>query len=180
MIYVALLRGVNVGGGNKVGMKELVVGMEAAGLKSVSSYINSGNIIFSDGTQSPENLSKIISEIIKDLFALEIKVLVKSHEEIAAIAKSIPVDWLNDDHMKCDVLFLWDSHAHKNIEDKLNLRDGVDSIVYVEQTVIWRVMRRDIGKSGLLKLVGTEFYKHMTIRNCNTVRKLLVKMDAVE
>ena len=64
MVYVALLRGINVGGKNKVGMKELKAAFEEAGMTSVRTYINSGNVIFSSGIRGRARLGALLEEAI--------------------------------------------------------------------------------------------------------------------
>ena len=64
MVYVALLRGVNVGGKNKMEMARLKATFEAAGMKDVTTYINSGNVIFSDNRRKPTTITKKIAAVV--------------------------------------------------------------------------------------------------------------------
>jgi uncharacterized protein (DUF1697 family) len=59
---------------------------------------------------------------------------------------------------------------------KLDPKPDIDTALYVPGAVIWSVDRDKATRSGLLKLVGTELYRQMTIRNVNTVRKLYTLM----
>jgi uncharacterized protein (DUF1697 family) len=68
MVYVALLRGINVGGKNKVEMKRLKAVFEAAGMESVRTYISSGNVIFSSSIRSKARLAKLLEEAIAKRF----------------------------------------------------------------------------------------------------------------
>src|SRR5690242_11500838 len=85
--YVALLRGINVGGNNRIVMKELAEAFRQAGYAEVSTYINSGNVLFSaDEAPTPE----VLEAVITDAFGLDIPVLVRSHDEIAAVVAQAP------------------------------------------------------------------------------------------
>lgn len=171
MKYVALLRGINVGGKNKVDMKQLVDAMSKAEYEGVSTYINSGNIFFSS-TQSESELTNNLEQIIKDEFGLEIKVLLRDKGNIDKLTQSIPADWTNGSEMKCDVMFLWDKYNNKSVLENITIKPEIDDVKYVDGALIWKVDRKNVTRSGIMKLVGTELYKNITIRNCNTVRKI--------
>lgn len=113
MIYAALLRGINVGGNNKVNMKELKQVFEEAGMTSVKTYINSGNIVFADAGRSKQEIMAVLEEAIFAHFGLRIKVLVYSMDEYTRIAEAVPDGWTNDDRLKSDVLFLWEEKMKK-------------------------------------------------------------------
>jgi uncharacterized protein (DUF1697 family) len=177
MKYVALLRGINVGGNNKINMKQLKVAFEEVGMSNVSTYINSGNVLFSDDTHTNQELVKLLEAAITKTFSLSIKVLVRDLDNIKAVAKALPDTWKNDDTMKCDIMFLWESVDNPEVLKQLTIKPEIDEVKYVAGTILWRVDRENVTKSGLMKLVGTTIYAHMTIRNCNTVRKLLELMQ---
>jgi len=169
--YVALLRGINVGGNNKVEMARLKKTFESLGLENVVSYINSGNIIFSSDQSASVLVPKLEAAIKKD-FGFGVKVLLRDAKNIAAVVKALPVNWKNDVAMKCDVMFLWEHYDNSKVLEQLIIKPGIDDVKYVPGAVLWRVDRDKVTRSGLLRIVGTDLYKHMTIRNCNTLRKL--------
>jgi uncharacterized protein (DUF1697 family) len=172
--YVALLRGINVGGNNKVDMKTLVNAMESAGYKDVSTYINSGNIFFS--SDKPEStLEKELNKLIQDEFGLDIPALVKGKTDVENIVGAIPAEWKNDAEMKCDVTFLWEKYHDDSVLEQLPTKP-VDTVQYVSGAIIWKVDRQDVTKSGMNKIVGTDLYANMTIRNCNTARAILKRL----
>ncbi len=170
MRYVALLRGINVGGNNKIDMKTLVAQMEASGFNEVSTYINSGNIFFTSDRSNKEEADRL-KRLISEKFNLTIPVLVKSQPSIERIVGRIPDSWKNSAEMKCDVLFLWEKYDHKSVLDEITIKP-VDTIFYEDGAIIWMIERGDRSKSGMNKLVGTDLYANMTIRNCNTVRAI--------
>lgn len=180
MIYVALLRGINVGGNNKIDMKELKKTFEGVGMESVTTYINSGNIIFADSTHSRSELRNILEKAILIKHMLDIKVILRSLEEIDQMMEVLPTSWKNDKTMKSDVIFLGEEINNEKLMDELKVREGIDTVKYVPGAILWMVERENATKSGLLKVVGTKIYKDMTIRNVNTTRKIYEIMKETE
>lgn len=176
MVYIALLRGINVGGKNKINIKVLKGTFERIGMTNVVTYINSGNIIFEADDLSIAELSDQLSGAILEDFKLEIKVVVRHKDELEQIINSIPVSWQNNKKMRSDVLFLWDEVDDEAVLEKLMIRPEVDVVSYVPGAVLWSINRTNAGKSGLNKLAGTKLYKQMTIRKVNTVRKVFELM----
>lgn len=172
MLYVALLRGINVGGNNKIDMKQLKSSFERVGMQSVTTYINTGNIIFADDKHSKEQLVQILEKMITDDFGLEIKVVIRDRDDFEVLMKKLPKDWKNDTEMKSDVMFLWEEIDDQSVLEKVVIKGGIDTVMYVAGALLWMVDRKNQTKSGMQKLVGTKVYKLMTIRNVNTTRKI--------
>lgn len=179
MISVALLRGINVGGKNKVEMGRLRQTFERLGLEGVRTYINTGNVIFDSGCRSPESLRPNLQAAITDDFDLELEIVLRDIDEMTATADAIPESWVNDSTMKCDVMFLGESVDSPDIIEELPVQEGIDIVSYVPGAVIWKVDRPNLNRSGMRKIVGTKLYKAMTVRNCNTVRKIVELMAEV-
>ena len=79
--------------------------------------------------------------------------------------------------MKCDVLFLWRDVDSPAVLDGIDFDPEMEDVRYVPGAIIRRVDRENAGKSTLLRLVGTPLYRQLTIRNCNSARKLLELME---
>lgn len=178
MIYVALLRGINVGGNNKINMKELKVTFERVGMQSVVTYINTGNIIFADECHTKEELSALLEQAILEDFGLDIKVLILSLDDYARVMTALPEDWTNGDRMKSDVMFLWEEADKEAVVGELPHKPEVDSVIYVPGAILWSVDRDQVTLSGMNKLIGTKLYRQMTVRNVNTTRKIYELMLA--
>ncbi len=176
MTYVALLRGINVGGNNKVDMKVLKAVFEKAGMDSVKTYINTGNVIFQNTKLSKAKIEVLLENAITTEFGLSIKVLLKSINEIKTIVEALPDSWKNDSEMKCDVLFLWEEIDSEDILKQLPHKPEIEEVRYISGAILWCVKKENVTKSGLIKLIGTKLYKQMTIRNCNTARKIFQLM----
>src|SRR6056297_2180675 len=172
MVYVALLRGINVGGNNKVNMKALQTSFERAGMSDVVTYINSGNIVFGHDRTDASTLPATLEAVIADDFGVKIRVVVRSIDEYALVMDALPPTWTNDKAMKSDVMFLWDEIDDQSIMGKLGIRPDIDSVIYVPGAVLWSVDRANATSSGMQRLPSSPIYKQMTIRNVNTTRKI--------
>ncbi|HMO77574.1 MAG TPA: DUF1697 domain-containing protein [Candidatus Paceibacterota bacterium] len=168
MKYVALLRGINVGGNNKVSMLELKAMFEDLGFFDVQTYINSGNVIFS-GKQS--RLKKVEPAFV-ERFGFPIKFLFVDKNKLKDIHDTIPTHWTNDAKQKTDVWFLWDEYADESSLELLSINCEVDEVLYVHGAIIWHILRSDYSKSGLNDIIGSKLYKNLAARNVNTVRKI--------
>lgn len=177
MKYVALLRGINVGGKNKVDMKLLKSTFERVGMSFVVTYINSGNIVFATDHSSKTGISEILEEAIETDFGLNIKVLVRSLDDITAVVQALPDTWKNDQQMKSDVLFLWEEADDESVLEKLVINPEVDTVKYVPGAILWSVEKKHYKKSGMNKIIGTKLYKQVTVRNVNTTRKIYELMQ---
>lgn len=171
--YISLLRGINVGGNNKVPMADLKELFETLGFKDVETYINSGNVIFSG---KEKDLKKLEPAFAKK-FGFKVKFLCIEKATFRKIHDAVPDKWVNDADNKTDVWFLWDGHAKKETLKMLTIREGVDEVLYAHGTIIWHVPKKLFGKSGMNNVIGTELYKNLTARNVNTVRKLYAMLE---
>ncbi len=169
--YVALLRGINVGGNNKVEMSKLKTLFTKLGCTDVVTYINSGNVIF-DSVEEADALLLDIEKALKKRLGFPVRIVLREIKNIRKVAKAIPADWINGDGQKTDVLFLWKEFDSKKTLALIHQNGDVDRLKYVDGAIIWNVKLTDYNKSGMRKFIGTAVYKNMTGRNVNTVRKL--------
>lgn len=179
MVYVALLRGINVGGKNKIVMKQLKETFLRLGMESVRTYINSGNVIFFDEQHPEEELENKLHQEINKEYDLDIPVLIRSLVDFENLMQILPEDWKNDDTMKCDVLFLETGLNEGAVMEKLTVKPGIDTALQGAGVIIWSVERKNVTRSSLTKIVGTDLYKKMTVRNVNTTRKIYELMKSI-
>lgn len=170
--YVALLRGINVGGNNKIEMAKLKKTFESLGHSDVVTYINSGNVIFKTRKKSPDKLTTEIEQAILKDFDLHIPVVLRSKENIEKICTKISKDWHNNKEQKTDVLFLWKEFDSKTTLELVKKNPRVDTLLYIDGAIIWHLEKKNYTKSGMHDIISTKLYKNMTVRNINTVRKL--------
>ncbi|ANF97883.1 DUF1697 domain-containing protein [Paenibacillus bovis] len=171
MIYAALLRGINVGGNNKINMKLLKSTFEQAGMTRVTTYINSGNIIFASELSAPE-LSVQLEQAIAADFQRDIPVMVRSLPEMEAVIAAVPENWTNDEQMKSDVLFLWDDINNSSVLEQIPLKPEMGTLLYIPGALLVSVPRENVTRSGMNKLAASKLYRYMTIRNVNTTRQI--------
>jgi uncharacterized protein (DUF1697 family) len=174
--YVALLRGINVGGNQKVEMKKLKALFESLDCLNVSTYINSGNVLF-ESKESQKNLQKTVESSLKKEFGFDIPALVKTKQEIKKIADAIPKTWENDSEQRTDVAYLFKEIDYKEIVNILPIKKEFMDIKYVSGAIIWNVKRENINQSHLAKIISHKSYKFMTVRNVNTARYLAENKD---
>ena len=113
--YIAFLRGINISGKNKIAMPELKASFEAAGFGNVSTYLNSGNVLF---TTDEENIREIIENMIYDTFGLSIPVYVIEAEALKDILQNSPEWWNTGDKDKYDnMIFILSSDTPEKVSE---------------------------------------------------------------
>src|SRR5215208_2293265 len=105
-VFVALLRGVNVGGNNMISMSSLKKSFETMGFKDVVTYINSGNIIFNSTQADARKLESKIEQMLSRDYQLDSKVVVRSFSEMEKLVQSLPRNWTGDSSWRYNVIFL--------------------------------------------------------------------------
>ena len=88
--WIALLRGINVGGKNKVPMAKLSASLERLKLKNIRTYIQSGNVVFESNAKTSASLSKKIAQLVEQEFGFRPKVMVISHLQLLAAIEANP------------------------------------------------------------------------------------------
>lgn len=172
MVYVALLRGINIGGHRKVSMIHLKKTFESLGLKNVGTYINSGNVVFSHAGVDQEKIAQKIEKGIQKDFLFEVKVLVRDVENLITVCKGIPSAWESEAGMRPHVAFLWKEIDNPDILNKLSINPKVDKVKYVSGALLWNVNIQNYAKGPVYKFISTTITKEVTVRSINTVRKL--------
>jgi uncharacterized protein (DUF1697 family) len=174
MRYVALLRGINVGGNNKVPMADLKACLEATGLENVRTYIQSGNVIFDVKATDEVPLTAEIEQAIEKTFGFPVVVALFSQKEFEYIAEHTPKDWLKNSEWKYNYLFLKKPTTGKEAVAALGDQKKDIELAVAGKGVVYQAMSIKLfGRTTASKMIGSPIYKQMTIRNDNTVRKLI-------
>ncbi|MHB8087690.1 MAG: DUF1697 domain-containing protein [Anaerolineaceae bacterium] len=177
--YIVFLRGINVGGKNKIIMTELKNCLEELGFSNVTTYIASGNVIL-DSVKKAEEIKTLIEKVISEIFILDdefIKVLVISREQFLAVINNKPEGFGEQPQTyHSDALFLMEKTTDQ-VMSVFNPREGVDKIWPGYGVVYSQRLSAQRTKSRLNQAIGTPEYKFMTIRSWNTVLKLMVLLD---
>lgn len=156
--YVALLRGINVGGNHSVPKLVLRETFEKAGFQNVITYINSGNVVFESDIKPEANEIQVLLE---KQFGFTIPTLVVSGKKIQRIAAAIPKDWTNDSPkpdksgQKSDVLYLFEDINTPDILEKIGYDSKLETMLYIDGAVLANITRLNQSRSSLLKVVGS-------------------------
>src|SRR5262249_23610191 len=125
MTYLALLRGINVGGKAKVEMARLKLTFEGLGYSSVKTFINSGNVVFNTTGISTKNLIANIEAAIEKDFGFHVPTIVRDLPTMEEVIKALPDAWQNDAEQRTDVLFLWEDADYDKVLDELPHKPGI-------------------------------------------------------
>lgn len=179
--YVVLLRGINVGGKNKVPMAALRTCLEKIGFSNVSTYIASGNILL-HSDRSAKEVAKLIEEALPQTFTLN-SAVVRAHaltkSQLQLVIDNKPNGFGDTPGTyHSDVIFLIDVSADQAMK-VFRPRDGVDTVWPGNGVIYSQRLSVERTKSRLSAIVGTPIYASMTIRNWNTTVKLLELMRTV-
>jgi uncharacterized protein (DUF1697 family) len=171
MKYVILLRGVNVGGKNKLPMADLRTALTKQGLQNVSSYIASGNV-FADSPLDSVTLAGVVRSVISDTFALDIPVLVRTYTELVSVAERNPFDHIAD-FSKLAITFLDSEPSPFEITALLTANPEPEQFV-VDGTTMYAYYPNGLGQTKLTSaLIDRKLKTTSTTRNLNTLLKLI-------
>jgi uncharacterized protein (DUF1697 family) len=171
-----LLRGINVGGKGTVKMSELKDALQNSGFEHVSTYINSGNVLFESDETNSEKLSIEIEHVLEKYF-FAIKTVVVSVNELEEILKHVPENWEHDDLRKY-IAFIKAPSTPDDVIKEFQPKEGIDTAVAGKRVVYMSTTMSGLTKSNYPKLITKNVYKNMTIRNYNTAQKLFTLMRA--
>ena len=170
--YVAFLRGINVGGHNKIKMEPLRAVCVTLGYENVKTYINSGNVIFETVETDDNVLAAAIEKAILAEFALSIKVMVRRMSEINELIGNNPFDGQFANDKDLHVLFL----AEELTEEKKNLllsNNNENEMFAVRNREIFGLLRGSVLDSLLgKKYIDNKLKTPATARNWRTVNKI--------
>jgi len=169
--YVALLRGINVGGKSLIRMADLRECVEALGHDDVRTYIASGNVLFRSGERSAAKLDAQLERAIEARFGLPVRVVVRSASELARIVERLPERWRSSPELRVSVWFLLRGANARALASRLTPKEGIDEVVPAPGALLWAVRRDALTRTGI-RLIGTPDYKQITSRNLNTTLKL--------
>jgi uncharacterized protein (DUF1697 family) len=172
MKHVALLRAINVSGRNKLPMKDLAAMFEAAGCRDVATYIQSGNVVFSAPATVLKKLPQTISKGIADDFGHKVPVVIRSHEEIAAVVGGNPFLKAGEPEKTLHVVFLADPPNAEAVAKLDPQRSPPDRFIVTGQH-IYLHLPNGAGQSKLTNAwMDSKLSTISTARNWATVLKV--------
>jgi len=177
--YVALLRGINVGGNNLIKMVALKASFETLGFADVATYIQSGNVVFTARDAGAAKLALRIEAALATTFAYEASVVLRSHKEMQAIVSRAPRGFgTQPDRYRYDVLYLKAPLTAAAAIKDVATKPGVDEASAGTGVLYFSRLISKATQSRLSKIASMPIYQRMTIRNWNTTVALLRLMDA--
>ena len=175
--FVALLRGINVGGNNLIPMPDLRDAFSEAGATEVATYIQSGNVLF-EGDQDQDAWVRRFEQVLADRFGYRGRVTLRSRRQLRAIVDGAPHGFGEDpETFRSDVLFLLGPSTAAEVATHIRLRDGVDSMAIGDAVIYFERLTARASQSLLSKVASTPVYQEMTIRNWRTTTTLMRMLD---
>lgn len=173
--YIALLRGINVSGKNKISMPELKALLTENGFSEVKTYLNSGNVIFSDDENDTLVLADQIKILIQKKFLLDIPVFVIPQSELKTLLCKAPAWWGSDCKDVYDnLIFAIPPHDIKNVAEKIGEPTAeLEKVEIAGNVAFWSFDRKQYAKAAWWKKTASAGICGMiTIRTANTLRKI--------
>ncbi|MBR3311920.1 MAG: DUF1697 domain-containing protein [Solobacterium sp.] len=170
--YYAFLRGINISGKNKISMPDLKKGFEASGFQNVSTYLNSGNAVFSSDTEHP---GVVIEEMIRKKFGLEVPVYVISEDHLKEVLSHAPAWWGNDDKNIYDnLIMILSDDTPEEISAMIGEPSAdLEKIQVYEDVIFWSFDRKLYQKCRWWKKTASAgIAEKLTIRTAGTLRKM--------
>lgn len=178
-VFVALLRGVNVGGNNMISMSSLKESFQAMGFPHVTTYINSGNIIFTTKDSDARKLETRIEQMLVKEYQLNSKVVLRSLPEMEKLLASLPRSWTGESSWRHNVIFLRHSIDTEKLLAELPPKSDIEEVVHRDGALLWSTLATELNKTQMSKLSTRKVFQDTTVRNLNTTRKLYELMKKV-
>ena len=177
-IYVALLRGINVGGKNLIRMPALKACFEVNGFEDVATYIQSGNVLFGSPETSGAELTPRIEAMLAEAFDYVPTVVLRNRKQMRPIVERAPKDFGSEPKKyRYDVIFLKEPLAAKTAMQHVPTNPVVDSAYAGTGVLYFSRLEAKATQSRLSKIISSPIYPSVTIRNWNTTTKLVSMMD---
>ena len=174
--YLALLRGINVGGKNKVDMAELREAFEEMGHTEVSTWINSGNVFFRAPRGKRDELAARTEKALTKRFGIDLKVVLVTRAQLDTIVEGAPKEF-GSDRYRCDVLFLRKPLTVKKAMAAIDLKEGVDQAWPGKGVVYFARLDAKASSSRISKFAMEPEYQDTTIRSWSSTQKLHARLD---
>lgn len=173
--YTAFLRGINISGKNKITMADLKAEFDKMNFYDVSTYLNSGNVLFSSENDNIPEIKNDVEKMIAVRFGIEIPVHIISRDDLGDILANAPEWWGTEDKGTYDnLIFIMTSDTPKEICDMVGRpSEGLEEIQVYKNIIFWTFNRKEYQKCNWWKRTAREgIAEKLTIRTANTVRKL--------
>lgn len=176
--YVALLRGINVGGKNLIRMPALKACFEENGFEDVATYIQSGNVLFATSQKGSKALTERIEAMLAEAFDYVPTVVVRSRKQMRAIVDGAPKGFGSQPaKYRYDVFFLKEPLTANKAIVEVPTNPAVDTVQGGAGVLYATRLTAKATASRTHNIVYSPIYPSVTIRNWNTTTKLLSLME---
>jgi uncharacterized protein (DUF1697 family) len=157
MKYIGLLRGINVGGKNIIKMTDLKKTVEKCGFTKVSTYIQSGNVLFESDEKNPsEIVEKLEATFLKE-FTYDSRIIVKTYEQLKIIVHEVPSDWEKRNDLRCYIAFIGEPFSIQNIIPEIELKEGIDFIKVGDSVLYMSSLLSGLTRSRFTRLITKKY-----------------------
>jgi uncharacterized protein (DUF1697 family) len=175
--FVALLRGINVGGKNVMAMSDLAASFREAGYEDVRTHGQSGNVLFDADHAGGPALERAVEQLLEARFGVPVLVVMRSRDELAATVAAAPADH-GSDRLRSDVFFLKAPLTAEAVHAELpELREGVDSVALGPGALYFSRVAARATRTRIQKLMAMPVFQQMTVRTWRTTTRLLELLD---
>lgn len=172
MVYIALLRGINVGGNNKIDMKQLKATFAEAGFADARTYINSGNIIFSSDREEAA-VQQVCESLIAERFGLKIAVAILTAQELADALAHAPDWWGSAPDSKHNAIFVIPPATAQGVCAEVGeIKPEYEKCAYYGKLIFWSAPIKTFSRTRWGSVSKRTTYQQITIRNYTTAFKL--------
>ena len=175
MKYIALLRGINISGKNKIAMSDLKKEFDNLGYQKITTYLNSGNVIFETDLEDKNAIKNNIQLMIKDKFNFDIPTYVMTSQELKELLNHSPEWWGKDDKEIYDnIIFIIPPTTYSEVFNTIGFPNEYEKIQEYKNNIFWSFDLKNYRKSNWWsKTANTDISDKITIRTTNTMRKIL-------
>jgi uncharacterized protein (DUF1697 family) len=167
MRYIALLRGINVGGNNIIKMAELKAAFELHGFTNASTYINSGNILFDSGSVDEACLKNTCEKLVSDGFGLDVPVCVISAADLRDSIANAPDWWNNDPDAKHNAFFVIPPATVEELCMHVGeVKDEYEKAAYHGRVIFWSAHIKTFSRTRWSKMIPQIHQTVVTLPYC--------------
>ncbi len=176
--YLALLRGINVGGNNVIRMADLKACFERLGFTEVVTYIQSGNVLFDSTEKDSVRLEEKIEKALFQSFKFKPRVVLVTSRQLQEIVEQAPAGFgQKPEEYRYDVLFLKSPLTAAEAMKEISVKEGVDEAWAGRHALYFSRLISKASQSHLARIIALPIYPSITIRNWNSTSKLLSLME---
>lgn len=177
--FLALLRGLNVGGQNVIGKDDLIRCFEDLGFDGVRTYIQSGNVLFRSDESRVAALTRAIEARLSERFSRRVRGVVFARARYRAAVTAAPDGWGRDDDRKHNALFTLRGVTVRQVVEQLPLpkEDDIETLATGSGVIFWSISKQHQTRTTWMKLAAASVYQRVTVRNHRTVLKLRELLD---